>query len=186
MSTKYKATDPDGIYFVTTTVVGWIDVFTRIEQKNVLIDSLRYCQKEKGLEIYAYCIMTNHLHMICKGIGEFTLSEIMRDFKKYTSKKIIKTIQDVPESRRDWILKYFEAACDKLKRDQKYKVWQDGYHAEILYSRKFLLQKLNYIHNNPVRAGIVDKAEHYLASSARTYAGLDEGEMEGLEIVIIE
>ncbi len=77
---------------------------------------------------------------------------------------------------------YFEDVCKHLKRDQKYKVWKDGYHAEILYSRKFLLQKLHYIHNNPVKARIVDNPEHYLFSSARNYAGLDEE----LEIVLID
>ena len=184
MSTKYKAGEPDGIYFVTLTVVGWIDVFTRIEQKVVLVESLKFCQKEKGLETYSYCIMTNHLHMICKAMAEITLPEIMRDFKKFTSKQIIKTIKQEPESRREWMLKYFENACDHLKRDQKYKVWQDGYHAEILTSRKFLLQKLNYIHHNPVRAGIVLNPEDYLFSSARNYAGMDEdGE---LEVVLID
>ena len=100
--------------------------------------------------------------MICKGVAEFSVAEIMRDFKKFTSKQILKTLVEEPESRRDWMLKYFESACEHLKRDQKYKVWQTGYHAEILHSRKFLLQKLNYIHNNPVKARIVDEPEHYL------------------------
>lgn len=182
MSTKYKATEPEGVYFVTLTVVGWIDVFTRPKQKAGIIESLQFCQKEKGLEIYAYCIMSNHLHMICKAVAEISLPEIMRDFKKFTSKQIIKTIELEPDSRRDRTLEYFKNACDHLQRNQKYKVWQDGYHAEILYSRKFLLQKLNYIHNNPVKAGIVSTPEHYLFSSARIYAGL-EGE---LEVVIID
>lgn len=182
MSTKYKATESEGVYFVTLTVVGWVDVFTRTEQKTVLIESLRYCQKDKGLEIYAYCLMSNHIHMICKAAAEISLPEIMRDFKKFTSKQIIKIIEEEPESRRDWMLKYFENACDHLKRNQKYKVWQDGYHAEILYSRKFLFQKLNYIHNNPVKSGIVTKPEHYIYSSASSYAGLD-GE---LEVVLID
>ncbi|MGM1056124.1 MAG: REP-associated tyrosine transposase [Bacteroidota bacterium] len=182
MSTKYKAGEPEEVYFVTITVVGWIDVFTRAEQKAALIKSLQYCQKEKGLEIYAYCLMSNHIHMICKAVAEISLPEIMRDFKKFTSKQIIKTIEETPESRRDWMLKYFENACDHLKRNQKYKVWQDGYHAEILYSRKFLFQKLNYIHNNPVKSGIVKKPEHYIYSSARSYAGLDVE----LEVVLID
>lgn len=186
MSTKYKATDPEGIYFVTLTIVGWIDVFTRIGQKRVLIDSLQYCQKEKGLELYAYCIMPNHIHMICKAMEDLSLAEIMRDFKKFTSKHIIKKIVEEPESRRDWMLKYFENACEHLKRDQNYKVWQNGYHSEILYSRKFLLQKLNYIHNNPVKAGIVSKPEHYLSSSARIYAGLDLENGEDLGIVVLQ
>ena len=120
--------------------------------------------------------------MICKAVNDIPLPEIVRDFKKYTAKQIIKTIQIEPESRREWMLKYFETACENLKRNQKYKVWQDGYHAEILYSTKFLLQKLHYIHNNPVRSGIVEQPEHYLYSSARIYAGLEGS----LEVVLVD
>lgn len=182
MSTKYKASQPDAGYFLTLTTVGWVDVFTRPEQKDSIIKSLKYCQNEKGLEIYAYCIMTNHLHLACKAIGENTLPEIIRDFKKFTSKQIIKNIEKEPESRRDWLLKYFEDACYGLKRDQKYKVWQNGYHAELLFSEKFIHQKIKYTHNNPVKEKIVAKPEEYVYSSARNYAGL-EGE---LEVVIID
>lgn len=182
MSTRYKAIEPEGFYFVTITVVGWVDIFTREVQKNVIVESLQYCQKEKGLEIYGFCLMSNHLHLICKAVKQITLSEIIRDLKKFTSKEIIKAINKEPESRRDWMLKYFQEACKHLKRVQKYKVWQDGYHAEILYSRKFLLQKLNYIHNNPVKAGIVEQPEYFLYSSARNYAGL-EGK---LEIILVD
>ena len=89
--------------------------------------------------------------------------------KKFTSKKIIQTIIDEPESRREWLLPYFQKACEHLKREQQYKVWQDGYHAEHIYSNSFINQKLEYIHNNPVVAGIVDKAEEYVYSSARDY-----------------
>ncbi|GAB2760252.1 REP-associated tyrosine transposase [Salinimicrobium soli] len=180
MSTKYKATEPDVGYFVTLTTVGWVDVFTRPYQKDMLIKNLQFCQKEKGLEIYAYCIMSNHFHMLCKAVGEITLPEIMRDFKKFTSKEVIKLVE--PESRREWMLKYFEDACYRLKRNQKYKVWQDGYHAEQLFSQKFILQKLNYTHNNPVKERIVAKPEDYLYSSARDYTG-QKGD---LEVVLLD
>ncbi len=173
MSTKYKATDKEYAYFITITTVGWIDVFTRLNQKYVIIDSLSYCQKNKGLEIYAYCLMHNHLHLLCKAVGGLTLSEIMRDFKKFTSKKIIKTIQEEPESRREWMLAYFSKSCEHLKRKQQYKVWQDGYHAEVAYSNSFIKEKLNYIHQNPVKEKIVSNAEDYYFSSARNYAELD-------------
>lgn len=123
MSTKYKATTTDEAYFITITTVGWIDVFTRLSQKQILIKSLEYCQKNKGLEIYAYCIMSSHIHLLCKANNGFLLSDIMRDFKKFTSKNIIQTIIDEPESRREWMLAYFEKACGHLKREQAYKVW---------------------------------------------------------------
>lgn len=173
MSTKYKATTTQEAYFITITSVGWIDIFTRLNQKYNIIKALEYCQKNKGLEIYAYCIMPSHLHLLCKGTNGAILSDIMRDFKKFTSKKIIQTIIEEPESRREWMLDYFKNACQHLKREQQYKVWQDGYHAEIVESNKFIKQKINYIHNNPVKDKIVTFPEDYYFSSARNYACLD-------------
>ena len=98
LSTKYKATTTDQAYFITITTVGWIDIFTRLNQKYNIIEALKYCQEKKGLEIYGYCLMSSHLHLLCKGTDGFILSDIMRDFKKYTSKKIIQTIQDETRS----------------------------------------------------------------------------------------
>ena len=89
MSTKYKAPDIDMAYFITVTIVGWVDIFTRLSQKMVIVDSLKYCQAQKGLSIFAYCLMSNHLHLFCRADGKYSLPEIMRDFKKFTSKKII-------------------------------------------------------------------------------------------------
>jgi len=173
MSTKYKATELDRGYFMTITTVGWIDVFTRLSQRYVIINALSYCQKHKGLEIYAYCIMPSHIHMICKAPDGIYLSNIIRDFKRFTSKKIVETIIAYPESRREWMLEYFKQACSHLKRKQNYKVWQDGYHAEILYSNSFIKEKINYIHNNPVKDKIVSNTEDYVFSSASNYANLD-------------
>ena len=173
MSTKYKAKNNDKAYFVTITTVNWIDVFTRLNHKTTLIDSLRYCQQQKGLVIYAYVLMPSHLHMMCRAKEGFELSNIVRDFKKYTSKKIIQNIQDEPESRREWLLDLFSKASEHLKRKQEYKVWQDGYHAEEISGNTFIYQKLNYIHENPVKDRIVEKPEDYLFSSARNYAEME-------------
>ena len=181
MSTKYKATTEEA-FFITITAVGWIDIFTRLNQKNNIISALQYCQKHKGLEIYAYCIMSSHIHLLCKGTEGFILSDIIRDFKKFTSKKIIQTILDEPESRREWLLEYFKRTCQHLKRNQQYKVWQDGYHAEIVESNWFIQQKVNYIHNNPVQDKIVCFPEDYYFSSARNYASLDND----LEVVLLD
>ncbi len=125
MSTKYKATTTEEAFFITITTVGWVDVFTRLNQRSNIIRALSYCQENKGLEIYAYCIMSNHIHMLCKATDGFILSDVIRDFKKFTSKKIIQMIIDEPESRREWLLDYFQKSCEHLKRDQKYKVWQN-------------------------------------------------------------
>lgn len=182
MSTKYKATTTENTYFITLTIVGWIDVFTRVNQKTILINALQHCKQNKGLEIYAYCIMSSHLHLLCKATNGFILSDVIRDFKKFTSKKIIQTIIEEPESRRKWMLDYFKKACEHLKRNQQYKVWQDGYHAEIVETNRFLIQKINYIHNNPVKDKIVVFPEDYYYSSARNYANLDND----LEVVLLD
>lgn len=173
MSTKYKANELGKAYFLTLTTIGWIDIFTRLSQRYLIVNSLRHCQRKKGLEIYAYCIMPSHIHLLCRADENTPLSDIIRDFKKYTSRKIIENILGEKESRREWMLKLFSEACEHLARDQKYKVWQDGYHAEIIETPRFLYQKLNYIHNNPVVDKIVDFPENYWFSSARDYAGME-------------
>ena len=150
MSDKYKINDNNKAYFLTLTVVGWIDVFSRKNHKHTLFESLRYCQKEKGLEIYAYCLMSSHLHLIAKSISkQNSLSDILRDLKKFTSKAIVQSIINEPESRREWLLEYFKKAGEDLKNVKDYKFWQDGNHAEVIESNKFFDQKQNYIHNNP-------------------------------------
>ena len=182
MSTKYKTTTTEDAYFITITTVGWIDLFTRLNQKYIITNALRHCKENKGLEIYAYCLMSSHLHLFCKATNRFVLSDVIRDFKKYTSKKIIETIINEPESRRELLLEYFKKTCQHLKREQQYKVWQDGYHAEHIYSNLFIKQNVEYIHNNPVNDKTVAYPEDYYFSSAKNYAGLDSE----LEVVLLD
>jgi len=181
MSTKYKVRNNDRAYFITITTVKWVDLFTRLDQKKMIIESLEYCQKNKGLEIYAYVIMPSHIHMLCRSTTDENLASIIRDFKKFTSKRAVKLVMEGRESRREWLLEIFKESCEHLKREQKYKVWQDGYHGKELISNKFIYQKLNYIHQNPVTDGIVEKASDYYYSSARNYADLESA----LEVVVL-
>ena len=160
------------VYFVTDTVVDWVDIFTRPLYKHIIIDSLSYCQKEKGLLIYAWVLMTNHLHMIVGRNGENKVSDIMRDFKKFTSKEIIRTLQVEPtESRREWMLNRFEYAGKNDKKIKNYRFWQEGNDAQEIFLNDYFNQKLNYIHENPVKAEIVSRPEDYRYSSAIDYAG---------------
>ena len=161
------------IYFLTMTVVDWVDIFTREDYRFVIVDSLKYCQKEKGLEIYAWCLMSNHLHLIASAEenGQFSLSDILRDFKKFTSKAVVQKIIEIPESRRKWLLDRFEFAGRYNKKIEYYKFWQDGNEPKEIYSSDFLQQKLAYIHNYPVRAGWVIEPQHYKYSSAIDYSG---------------
>jgi REP element-mobilizing transposase RayT len=169
MSDKYTIRNKQGIYFMTFTIVGWVDLFTRVSFRDVVVESLKYCQKEKGLIIYAWCLMPSHLHLIAAARDGFDLSDIIRDFKKFTNKKIITLIKNEPESRRDWLLDMFEEAGRDLKRFKYYKVWQDGSMAKELLTGNMAFQKLEYTHNNPVESGIVLEASHYIYSSAKAY-----------------
>ena len=174
MSEKYKFNDPEGTYLITSSIVGWIDVFTRPELKHVILDSLKYCQDEKGLVINAWCLMPSHLHLIARA-SKISLPDIMRDFKKFTAKEIVKVIDRIHESRKGWMLEMFSDVADGLKRVENYKVWQDGNHPELLFSNDFLQQKLDYLHMNPVVAEFVDEPEHYWYSSARDYYTKQKG-----------
>ena len=163
----------DKAYFLTLTIVNWIDVFTRNNHRDAVISSLKYCQKEKGLIIFAYCIMSNHMHIIANAEEPFLLKDTIRDFKKFTSKKIIAQIQNETESRREWMLKLFEDEAEPSKRHKYYKFWQEGNHAIELFSEKFVWDKINYIHNNPVEAGLVKQAHEWVYSSASNYLDLE-------------
>ncbi|RKR85448.1 REP element-mobilizing transposase RayT [Mucilaginibacter gracilis] len=171
MGFKYSITTNEK-YFLTITVVDWVDVFTRKELAAVIVDALNYCIEHKGLQVYAWCLMPSHLHLIAStNNDEILLSDVMRDFKKFTSKEVVKTIQLIPESRREWLLNKFEFAGRYNPKIKNYKFWQDGLHPIEVTSNKFTDQKLNYIHQNPVEAGIVYSAKDYILSSAAVYAG---------------
>jgi putative transposase len=171
MSEKYKIF-PDGLYFVTMTTVGWIDVFTRAEYCEEIIKNLNYCIDNKGLKIFAYCIMPSHVHMIAK-VEDGNLSDVLRDFKSFTSKQLIKMVEENnKESRKEWLLYMFEFFGKKNKHNTKYQFWQQNNHAFDLFSNKFIDQKVDYIHNNPVEARIVTEPHYYVYSSANEFSEL--------------
>ena len=159
------------LHFMTDTVVDWVDIFTRPVYKHIVVESLQYCQQKKGLIIYAWVLMSNHLHTIVSCNENEKIGDIWRDFKKYTSKKILTTLEnDISESRRAWMLDRFEFKARKDKRIKQYKFWQDGSDEQLIFSADYLKQKLNYIHNNPVTAEFVNSPEEYRYSSAVDYA----------------
>jgi putative transposase len=171
MSEKYKFLNPEGIYFTTLTITNWIDLFTRSEYCIIVLDALRYCQAKKGLMIYASCIMPSHVHLIIGRNGTEEISGIIRDFKRFTNEKIISEIKQINESRREWLLDQFSKAADRIKRVTNYKVWQDGNHPIELSTNEMMDQRLDYLHENPVKAGIVWEPHHYAWSSAIDYSG---------------
>jgi putative transposase len=156
----------DELYFITLTVANWIDLFTRRLYSDLIIENLTYCQNHKRLNIYAYVLMTNHLHLIAN-VEDGSLSDVIRDFKTFTSKQLYKAIEsNLQESRREWLLNSFERAGRNNPRNAHHQLWQNGSYPVILYSADVIQQKIDYIHNNPVKAGFVGSTHEYWYSSA--------------------
>ncbi len=173
MSESYQIKDQSGIYFVTFQVVGWVDIFSRQVYRDIIIESLTFCQKHNGLVIYGYVIMTNHIHLIVRSEIS-TLSNTIRDFKRFTSRSIMKSVdENGAESRKEWmrIIFAYHAKYNKCSGDKQF--WTHENHAVQLDTNEMIDSRLNYIHENPVRAGWVTEAEHYLYSSARNYASME-------------
>ncbi len=168
MAEAYRIKDQQALYYCTITTIDWIDIFTRKIYKDILVDSMNYCIQSKGLEVYAFVIMSNHLHFIICTNKE-PISNIMRGFKKFTAKQIIEKIQTAPESRREWLLSKMAYAGNRNSNNTTYQLWQQDYHAIEITSDYFFSQKTDYIHQNPVRAGIVEHEEDYLYLSARYF-----------------
>ena len=164
----FKIRDQTLPHFITATVVDWVDVFTRKNYRDIVVECLDFCIREKGMVLYGYVIMSNHIHMVVQS-NNGELSNLIRDFKKFTATKILEKIQSEPESRREWILERFKLAAESHTRNKNYQFWKYGNHPEEIYSNTFMWSKLDYIHLNPVRAGIVEKASHYIYSSASNY-----------------
>ena len=116
--------------------------------------------------------MTNHIHLIARSHEHYKLFDTIRDFKKFTANQLLEQIRQPTEGRSDWMLKRFEFAAKAHKRNSEYQIWTHENHAVELFSKEFTQQKLDYVHQNPVRAGIVDAPEDYIYSSARNYVGL--------------
>ena len=178
MSRKYKFGEKEGAYFISFATVHWIDVFTRVNYFDTIIESLDYCRKNKGMEIYGYCIMPSHIHLIFRSsLGD--PSGLMRDFKDFTSRKMLKLIAENPqESRKDWLLWMFEKAGKKNSNVEKSQFWQQNNQPIEIWSLKVFEQKLNYIHNNPVETGFVTDPVDWKYSSARNYGNNDQTVLE--------
>ncbi|HEX4877164.1 MAG TPA: transposase [Chitinophagaceae bacterium] len=164
----FKIRNQSGTHFLTFTVMGWIDIFSRQRYRQIILDSFQFCRQNKGLLIGGYVIMTNHIHTIWTA-SQNNLSDVIRDFKTFTSKAITASVEAEPESRRKWLLHMFRFYANNTNANESYKVWTGNNHPEEIFSHDFLQSKLNYIHENPVRAGFVNEPQHYVYSSASNY-----------------
>ncbi len=171
MSRKYKFGDNDKLYFISFAVINWIDLFVRKEYKEILIESWKYCQKEKDLEIYSWCIMSSHVHMIVGSKGR-PLDKVISEMKSFTSRSLRKAIEEHPgESRKEWMLWMMKRAGLKNGNNKDWQLWQQHNQPIELLTIEMFYQKLQYIHLNPVEAGFVEHEEDFLYSSARDFHG---------------
>ncbi len=167
MRSHYKISELNSPHFITCTTVAWLPIFTRQRYLEIITTSLTFCRKQKGLLLYAYVILDNHLHLI---VHSDALNKIIRDFKRHTAREIIKTAQ---YEEKNWLLTQLEFHKQVYKDESTYQVWQEGFHPQAMTSEEILRQKLEYIHYNPVKLGLVDKSEDWRYSSARNYLGFD-------------
>ena len=170
MPDSYIIKDQEGVYFLTFQIVSWLDVFTRKRYRDIVVDAFNYCVATKGLRVHAWCIMSNHVHCILSS-ATGTLSDTIRDLKRHTAKQILLSVQTEPESRRNWLLQNFRLAATEHVRNKEYQVWTHENHAIGIDSniKDMFLSKLNYIHTNPIKEGLVDNVADYIYSSARDY-----------------
>jgi putative transposase len=175
MSSKYKVGEDAIAHFVTFSVVGWVDVFSRESYKEIFVNSLNHCRENKGLKLHAWVIMTNHVHLIISSeINK--LEDIVRDLKKYTSKKITAAIKENPiESRKEWMMNLFSFAGKTNNNNKEYQFWKQDYHPIELNSAEKLKERLDYLHENPVGSGLVWEPWHYKYSSAIDYYTNEHG-----------
>ena len=162
---RYIITDASQPYFMTCTVMEWLAVFTRAELVQIILDCWQYQREHEGLKLYGYVILENHLHFVAQAPK---LDKCVHNFKSFTARQIIDYLK---VHHVEQLLTRLRFAKRAHKKDSNYQFWQEGIHAEMIFSHDVMHEKLNYIHHNPVKRGYVDKAEHWRYSSARNYEG---------------
>ena len=165
MRSSYKIHDPNGIYFITSTIVEWVPVFTSTPYLRVLSESMAFCQIHKDLKIFAYVIMDNHFHMICQSKE---LGKTIQSMKRHTAKQIISQLK---KDDKKWLLNLMHYNKQSHKVESDHQVWQEGFHPKQILNDDIFRQKVEYIHYNPVRRGFVAEPEHWLYSSASDFSG---------------
>ena len=161
---RYKFFESEYPYFMTCTINSWLPIFTRQEAADIILDSWRFLQKERGFKLFAYVILENHIHLIASAPD---ISGVMQSFKSYTARQIV----DLLKSRgSETLLRQLSATKLNHKTDSTYQIWQEGSHPQQIQGDDMMWQKIEYIHNNPVLRGFVDDPLHWRWSSARNYA----------------
>jgi len=163
MRSRYRINYPDRPYFVTATIIEWLPVFTNSRCCDVIVRALCFARERKGLRIYGWVIMDNHFHAIVAGQ---TLAQTLGDLKKFTAREILAQLK---AEGRDWLLNQLSHYRARYKSQSRHQVWQEGVHPQSIPTDEIMLQKLEYLHNNPVKRGLVAAPEHWRYSSAHEW-----------------
>jgi putative transposase len=163
MRSRYRINDPSQPYFITATVVNWLPVFTNLACCDIIVRALTFCREHKGLRIYAWVILDNHFHAILAGPD---LPGTIASVKKFTAREILAQLKT---EGRDWLLNQLEYFRAPHKATSQHQVWQEGVHPQAVPSDEIMRQKLEYLHNNPVKRGLVASPEHWRYSSAHEW-----------------
>jgi len=161
--TRYRIISEQGIYFITSATVEWLPVFTGKPYFDILLDFFTFCRQHKDLQLYAFVILDNHFHCILSGSN---LPTSIADLKRFTARRVLDQLR---EDRKEWLLNQFAFFRKRYKNRSTYQVWQEGYHPQWITSEDILIEKIDYIHYNPVKRGLVSVPEHWLYSSARSF-----------------
>jgi REP element-mobilizing transposase RayT len=188
---KHWAREKQQVYFITNTIVGWKTVFVTTRSINVIIDSWKFFINKRGAQFLAYIIMPSHLHyFVYLTKPNYSISDMQRDFKRHTARQIIEGLEGSVDKPPSPALPIFdtagfhrESAKDLLAHfreagriaNQTYRIWLPDDQPEMVFTQKFFVQKLGYLHANAVEAKIVTVAEEYPYSSAAFYANGKEG-----------
>jgi len=164
---RYKIYEPTHPHFITCTVLHWIPLFTRVQSVQILLESLKYLQTTDNLKIFAYVVLENHLHLV---VSSDDIAKSIKKFKSYTAKELIALLQ---KHNGKTILDQLAFYKKAHKKDTTYQIWQEGVQPKRIQSEAMMIEKINYIHNNPVKRGYVDEAKHWRYSSARDYEGIN-------------
>ena len=163
---RYKIYEPTYPHFITCTVLHWIPLFTNQESVAIILSSLKHLQESDNLKIYSYVILENHLHLVASSDD---VNKSMQKFKSFTARELLKLLE---QKNATTILEQLAFYKKAHKTQTEYQVWQEGIHVKLIHSESMMIEKINYIHNNPIKRGYVDEAKHWRYSSARDYEGV--------------
>jgi REP element-mobilizing transposase RayT len=163
MRSRYRINNENAAHFITSTIVEWLPVFTTAACCDIVVRSFEYCRQHKELRTHAWVILDSHFHAIVSGPN---LAEILRDLKKFTAHEILDQLK---LEGRHWLLNQLAYFCAAHKTKSDHQVWQEGVHPQSITTDEIMLQKLEYLHNNPVKRGLVASPEHWVYSSAHEW-----------------